>query len=93
MTDLYDDDLKSLIADIRSCSWDDHAPDHIHAARFLQHFVPDGLPWAHLDIAGTSEAGEDEEGDEPITGPGPTAFGIRLLDRLIEDMAQPGEEE
>jgi len=51
------------------------------------------LPWAHLDIAGTSEAGEDEEGDEPITGPGPTAFGIRLLDRLIEDMAQPGEEE
>ena len=93
LTDLYDDDLKSLIADIRSCSWDDHAPDHIHAARFLQHFVPDGLPWAHLDIAGTSEAGEEDEGDEPITGPGPTAFGIRLLDRLIEDMAQLDEEE
>jgi leucyl aminopeptidase len=93
LTDLYDEDLKSLIADIRSCSWDDHAPDHIHAARFLEHFVPDGLPWAHLDIAGTSEAGEEEEGDEPITGPGPTAFGIRLLDRLIEDMAQLAEEE
>lgn len=92
LADVYDDDLKSPIADIRSCSWDDRAPDHIHAARFLEHFVPDGLPWAHLDIAGTSEAGDDEDGDEPLTGPGPTAFGIRLLDRLIEAMAAGGEE-
>jgi leucyl aminopeptidase len=93
LVDVYDDDLKSLIADIRSCSWDDMAPDHIHAARFLEHFVPKGLPWAHLDIAGTSEAGDEEDGDEPITGPGPTAFGIRLLDRLIDDMVEEDEEE
>ena len=93
LVDLYDDDLKSLIADIRSCSWDDLAPDHLHAARFLEHFVPKGLPWAHLDIAGTSEAGDEEDGDEPVSGPGPTAFGIRLLDRLIEDMAEEEEEE
>ncbi|OIQ94511.1 cytosol aminopeptidase [mine drainage metagenome] len=83
LTDLYDEDLKSAAADLRSCSWEDRAPDHLHAARFLQHFVPEGLPWAHLDIAGTAEAGEDEDGDEPFTGPGPTGFGIRLLDGWI----------
>jgi leucyl aminopeptidase len=81
LTDAYDEALKSAAADLNNCSWEKRAPDALHAARFLQHFVPEGLPWAHLDIAGTSEA----EKDEPLAAEGPTGFGIRLLDRLVAD--------
>jgi len=81
LTDRYDEALKSLAADLRNCSWDDDAPDALHAARFLQHFVPEGLPWAHLDIAGTSE----QEEDGPLAAEGPKGFGVRLLDRLVAD--------
>ena len=78
LTDLYDDAIKSDIADLKNCSWE-RGPDHIHAARFLQHFVPDDIPWAHLDIAGLSEAAEDG----PLAAEGPTGFGVRLLDRVL----------
>jgi len=78
LTDLYDDAIKSDIADLRNCTWE-RGPDHIHAARFLQHFVPETVPWAHLDIAGMSEA--DEDG--PLAAEGPTGFGVRLLDRVL----------
>ena len=78
LTDLYDDAIRSDIADLKNCSWE-RGPDHIHAARFLQHFVPKTLPWAHLDIAGMSEA--DEDG--PLAAEGPTGFGVRLLDRVL----------
>ena len=81
LTDAYDEALKSAAADLRNCSWDDDAPDALHAARFLQHFVPEGLSWAHLDIAGMAEA--DEDG--PFAAEGPTGFGVRLLDRLVAD--------
>jgi len=78
LTDLYDEAIKSDIADLRNCTWE-KGPDHIHAARFLQHFVPKDIPWAHLDIAGLSEA--DEDG--PLAAEGPTGFGVRLLDRVL----------
>jgi leucyl aminopeptidase len=78
LTDLYDDAIKSQIADLKNCSWE-RGPDHIHAARFLQHFVPDTIPWAHLDIAGMSEVAEDG----PLAAEGPTGFGVRLLDRVL----------
>jgi leucyl aminopeptidase len=78
LTDLYDEAIKSDIADLRNCTWE-RGPDHIHAARFLQHFVPDHIPWAHLDIAGLSEAAEDG----PLAAEGPTGFGVRLLDRVL----------
>jgi leucyl aminopeptidase len=78
LTDLYDDAIKSDIADLKNCSWE-RGPDHIHAARFLQHFVPKDIPWAHLDIAGMSEAAEDG----PLAAEGPTGFGVRLLDRVL----------
>ncbi len=39
----------------------------------------DGVPWAHLDIAGTAWSAKDAA-DIPK---GATAFGVRLLDRLV----------
>ncbi len=48
----YDEDLKSDIADIRSTGGS--AAGTIRAALFLRRFVPEGTPWAHLDIAGAA---------------------------------------
>ena len=39
------------------------------------------MPWAHLDIAGTAWATKDL----PTTPKGATAFGVRLLDRLVAE--------
>jgi leucyl aminopeptidase len=44
------------------------------AAAFLKHFAR-GLPWAHLDIAGTAWSQPSRAG-QPA---GPTGFGVRLL--------------
>jgi len=74
LSDSYDEDLKSPVADIRNCAWG-RVPDALHAARFLQGFVTEGVPWAHLDIAGTADAVEDG----PMGIKGPTGFGVRLL--------------
>jgi leucyl aminopeptidase len=52
----------------------------ITAAQFLQRFVKD-TPWAHLDIAGMAWSDKDR-----VTVPkGASAFGVRLLDRLVRD--------
>ena len=50
-------------------------------AQFLQEFVPEGTPWAHLDIAGPSY---NEGGPYGYTPKGGTGFGVRTLVRLAE---------
>jgi leucyl aminopeptidase len=55
------------------------------AGLFLQRFVPDGMPWAHLDIAGPADASED--GSESPKGG--TGFGVRTLLRLLSDFRKP----
>ncbi len=78
LSESHDEALKSDIADMRNCAWG-RAPDALHAARFLQRFVPDGVPWAHLDIAGVADATEAH----PLGPKGPTGFGVRLLETLV----------
>ncbi len=53
------------------------------AAAFLSFFVPDGLPWAHLDIAGVAWA----DSAEPTQPKGATGFGARLLARTVQILA------
>lgn len=52
----------------------------ITAAQFLQRFT-NGVPWAHLDIAGVAWS----EKNGPTMHKGATAFGVQLLDRFIQD--------
>ena len=52
----------------------------ISAAQFIKRFVGD-VAWAHLDIAGMAWAKKDG----PVTPKGASAFGVRLLDRLVAD--------
>jgi leucyl aminopeptidase len=74
----YDRQLKSDIADMKHVGG--RPGGAITAAQFLQRFVK-GKPWAHLDIAGMAWASKDA-----ATVPkGATAYGVRLLDRLVAD--------
>ncbi len=77
--EVYDKMLKSDIADIKNISGGRGAGS-ITAAQFLGRFVGK-TPWAHLDIAGVTWTKKDLD-----TAPkGATAFGVRLLDRLVAD--------
>jgi leucyl aminopeptidase len=69
----YKAGLKSPVADMKNTG--PRPGGAITAALFLQDFVPKGLPWAHLDIAGTvwSDKGR---GLDPA---GATGFGVRTL--------------
>lgn len=76
----YDTLINSPIADIQNAS-NTRDAGSITAAQFLQRFVKEGTPWAHLDIAGM--AWQDK--DRPLSVKGATGFGVRLLDRFIAD--------
>ena len=74
----YDKQLKSDIADMKNITG--RPGSSITAAQFIARFVNE-KPWAHLDIAGTAWATKDSA----VSPKGATAFGLRLLDRLVAD--------
>ena len=75
----YDKMIDSKVADMKNTGgkWG----GSISAAQFLQRFIKEGTPWAHLDIAGTAMSSVDSE----INRSWGSGFGVRLLDRLIDD--------
>jgi leucyl aminopeptidase len=73
----FDTDLESTVADVVQCAVDGKG-DHILAARFLNRFVPQSVPWLHLDLAaGTRHGGLAHIATE-ITG-----FGVRYTVDLL----------
>jgi leucyl aminopeptidase len=80
--DAYDRLIDSPIADMKNVG--SREAGSITAAQFLQRFVEEGVEWAHLDIAGTVWS------DKPGTtyDKGATGFGVRLLDRFVEMVAE-----
>ncbi len=71
----YKDMMKSDVADILNSHPSRRHAHPIQGAAFLSHFVEEGIPWAHIDIAGTSAV-------DSAQGPfakGPTGFGVRLI--------------
>ncbi len=71
--DFYFEALKSDVADMKNVG--DRSAGAIVAAAFLKQFVPEKIPWAHLDIAGTAWTDKDT-GAYPK---GATGFGVRTL--------------
>ncbi len=75
----YDKLIDSPIADMKNVGprWG----GSITAAQYLQRFIDEGTPWAHLDIAGMVWA------DKPgaTWDKGATGFGVRLIDRYVRD--------
>ena len=76
--------IKSDIADIKN-SDATGAPGASAGAHFIGHFVPETLPWAHLDIAGV----DWRDSDGPITPKGASGYGVRLLDTLARTWRAP----
>ncbi len=74
----YSDEMKSDFADLSNLGKSGGAGTAT-AAAFLKEFVPDDIPWAHLDIAGTAWL----ESAKPHQAPGATLFGARLLAQWI----------
>ena len=54
--------------------------DHILAARFLQRFVKDGIPWIHIDLSSGTHKIFLAHIPSDITG-----FGVRLALHLLLD--------
>src|SRR6202790_618491 len=74
----YDKMIDSKFADMKNTGgrWG----GAITAAQLLQRFV-DKTPWVHLDIAGTAMGSPQTE----INKSWASGWGVRLLDRLVED--------
>ncbi|WP_428376222.1 leucyl aminopeptidase [Lichenicoccus sp.] len=86
MGDGYDKLIRSDIADMKNIGG--RPGGSITAAQFLKRFVGPG-PWAHLDIAGMAWSSKDAPG----VPKGATAFGVRLLDRLVAARYEDGASE
>ena len=76
--DAYDKLLKSEIADMKNIGGRPGGANL--AACFIQRFT-NGKKWAHLDIAGMAWSTKDAA----CVPKGATAYGVRLLDRLVAE--------
>ncbi|MGF1627696.1 MAG: leucyl aminopeptidase [Alphaproteobacteria bacterium] len=79
LDEVYDRQIDGDISDVKNIS-NGRWGGAITAAQFLQRFT-NGLPWAHLDIAGTAWADKDR----PVCPKGATAYGVRLLNAFVAD--------
>jgi len=78
----YEKKIRSPIADMQNIALEPGAGSSIGAV-FIQKFV-NGVPWAHLDVAGTVWSKEDKT----LSPKGATGFGVRILDRLVKEAGE-----
>ncbi len=76
--DEYRENLKSEWADMKNTG--DRNAGTVNAGLFLKEFVPAGVPWAHIDIAGTAHLEKEHGGYEP----GATGFGVALTVEFLK---------
>ena len=76
--------LDSKVADLRSTGTDRWGGALV-AAAFLREFVPEGTPWAHLDIAGPAFHDKKPYG---YVAAGGTGAGVRTLIALARSLAE-----
>lgn len=78
----YKSQLKSTVADLKNIG--SNYGGSITAGLFLQEFVDEKIPWAHLDIAGPAF----KESGSIIGG---TGFGVKLMVDLAANFKKPAE--
>ena len=76
----FDKLIDSQIADVQNINYSGGAGS-ITAAQFLQRFILNKTPWAHLDIAGMAWNKKVTK-TIPV---GATGYGVKLLNRLVEE--------
>jgi leucyl aminopeptidase len=74
----YDKLLDTMAADMKNIGGP--AAGSITAALFLQRFIDEGTPWAHLDIAPVAWK---KGSTNPTLPDGATGYGVRLLNQLV----------
>ena len=77
----YLEGMKSDFADISNIGNSAYGGT-ITASLFLSEFVPEDIPWAHLDIAGPAYPGKKWK----YFAPGATGFGARLMAGLVKNL-------
>lgn len=77
----YKELLKSPVADLKNIAGGRYG-GAITAALFLSEFVGEGIPWAHLDVAGPAFA----EKDTPLTPRGGTGYAVRLTLEYLQKL-------
>ncbi|MTD13508.1 leucyl aminopeptidase [Nakamurella sp. YIM 132087] len=75
--------LDSPIADLQNVNWN-RVGGMLTAGHYLAAFVPDGLPWAHLDVAGPAYNTGSTYGYQPQ---GATGVPVRTLLAVLEDLS------
>lgn len=80
LPDQYNKHIDSVIADMKNVGAGP-AGGSITAALFIQRFV-NNVPWAHLDIASTAWK---KPSSVPTLPEGATGYGVRLLNRLVQE--------
>ena len=83
MNDNYRKMIKSDIADIKNIS-SGRSAGSITAACFLEKFLMNKTPWAHLDIAGMDKV----EKSRPMYPAGASGFGVLLINKLLKNIEQ-----
>ena len=76
----YNKLMDSTVADMQNINYSGGAGS-ITAAQFLQRFIINKTPWAHLDIAGMAFSKKAAN----LNPGGATGFGVRLLNNLIKE--------
>ena len=75
--------LDSTVADVKNIGGPYGGA--LTAGLFLQEFVSDDIPWAHLDIAGPAFG----DSETPLGPAGASGFGVRLLVELADGFRKP----
>ncbi len=81
----YRKGLDSEVADLRNIA-KSRGAGSITAGLFLQEFVAEGIPWAHLDIAGTAWLGDGPDGELTVGG---TGWGVRTILEVASAFTPP----
>jgi len=83
------EDIKEKLTTTKIADLSQHNPEPwggaSYAAGFLREFVPEGLTWAHLDIAGPAFNNGEAEGYTPKGG---TGAAVRTLIQLATDRSR-----
>ncbi len=81
LDEAYRNEMKGSVTDLQNLGNLGRYGGACSAAGFLEHFIEDGTPWAHLDIAATAWM----KSEKATVPKGATGFGVRLLYRLVLD--------
>lgn len=81
LDEAFRDEMKGGVSDLKNLGNLGRYGGACSAAGFLEMFVENSTPWAHIDIAGTAWA----KAEKATVPRGASGFGVRLLYRLVTD--------